>query len=340
MALFQKTRAFVRDLRENQTVDEVYLVCSKDLRRVGSSKGPFLALELCDASGCVQARVWDNAEVLQAAVTVGGFVRVVGKVSLYNGQRQINVTDLEAVPEEQVNLADFQPTSIQDPEQMEQRLRNLIAAIACPHLRALNESFFTDPEFWALFRRAPAAKTIHHATLGGLLEHTLAVAEICLDVAGRYRSLPGDKAAPRLDTDLLVTGALLHDVGKTKELSWTRQFDYTVEGRLVGHIVLGAEMVTERAGRLPGFPAETLLELRHMVLSHHGQYEWGSPKRPKTLEAMILHCVDDLTAKVDTIQEHFRSESDRDAGSPFTYHRTLDRFLYRGGSRGGEGGED
>lgn len=330
MAGLKKTRTYVADLRENQCVDEVFLVLSRSVRHTRSGN-PFLALELGDRTGRIQARVWDNVDAVKVSAAVDRFVRVQGQVGMFNDTLQINVGGLETVADESVDLADFLPASRRDPEAMESELRALLERVATPHLRALNESFFEDPEFWSLFRKAPAAKMIHHATLGGLLEHTLSVAGLCLDIAARYA---------HLDADLLLTGALLHDVGKIRELFWNRRFDYTDEGRLIGHIVLGAEMVTERARRVEGFPAETLLVLRHMILSHHGQYEWGSPKRPQTMEALALHYADDLDGKLNTFREFLRSEDERDPESRWTsYHRTLDRHLFKGTRPAGEGGE-
>ena len=319
-------RVFVSDLRKDQRVaGAVFLVISKSLRSTQSGNA-FLALELRDRTGRIQARLWDNAEALQSLAVLDGFVRLGGHVSEYGGLLQVNINELEAVAVESVDLADFLPASTRDPGTMEAELRGLVAGIVSTPLRTLAESFFGDPEFWPLFRRCPAAKQIHHAVLGGLLEHSLAVAGLCLDMAGRY---------PPLDRDLLLTGALLHDLGKVRELSWTRRFDYTDEGQLIGHVVLGAEMVSERAAKLTSPPdPETLLRLRHMILSHHGQYEWGSPKRPMTLEAVALHYADDLDGKLNTVEDTLRTEGERDPDSRWTpYHRTLDRYLYKG-SRG------
>lgn len=319
MNLFQRTRQWVADLRESHPVDEVFLVTGAALRYARSGN-PFLALEVRDRTGRIEARLWENAEALQKVATVDGFVRIVGQVARFNDTLQVNITRLEAVPESKVDLSDFLPTSPRDPGEMERELREHVARIGSPALRALVESFFGDPEFWKLFRQAPAAQEIHHATVGGLCEHTLAVAGLCLDLCRRY---------PALDADLLLAGALLHDIGKTRELTWTRSFGYTDEGRLVGHLVLGTEMVTARAGEIKDFPAETLLRLRHMILSHHGQYDWGSPKRPKTLEAMALHFADDLDGKLNTMEDFLRGEGE--PGLHWTpYHRSLGRYLYRG----------
>jgi 3'-5' exoribonuclease len=327
MNLFAKTRMWVSDLRENQAVDEVFMVSAKSLRFTRSGN-PFLALELGDRTGRIQARLWENAEALQGVGEVDHFVRVSGQVAQFNETLQVNLVNLEAVPDESVDLTDYLPASRRDPEAMEKELRELCRSVNSPPLRDLVLSLFSDCEFWALFRRAPAAKEVHHATLGGLLEHTLGVANLCRDIALRY---------PELDADLVLVGALLHDMGKTRELNWSRRFDYTDEGGLIGHVVIGAELVAERARRIENFPPETLLRLRHLLLSHHGQPEWGAPKVPMIAEAFVLHYADDLDCKLNTVAEALTSSPTEDrAFHHFTpYHRTLKRYLYRGGPGGG-----
>lgn len=327
MSLFSKTRVWVADLRENQAVDEVFMVSGKSLRWTRSGN-PFLALELCDRTGRIQARLWENAEALQSVGEIDHFVRICGQVAMFNDALQINVTDFEAVADESVDLADYLPASRREPEEMEKELHDLCRSVGSPPLRALAESFFLDREFWALFRRAPAAKEVHHAVLGGLLEHTLAVANLCRGIALHY---------PELDADLLLVAALLHDMGKTRELNWSRRFDYTDEGGLIGHLVIGAELVAERARKIEGFPPETLLRLRHMLLSHHGQPEWGSPKLPMIPEAFALHYADDLDCKLNTVEGSLAAGRHADPVPHWTpYHRTLKRYLYKGPISGPE----
>jgi len=314
----EKSRVYISDLEVGARVDEVFLVEDKTLRTTRSGN-PFLALELRDRTGTVQARVWERARKFADMVQAGGFVRVEGQVEDFNGRLQINVTALESVSEKSVRLEEFRPVSRRDPETMETELAGLLALIECPYLRTLT----------------------HHAVIGGLLEHTLSVAALCRVIADRYIALDAEPGGERfrVDRDLLLAGALLHDVGKTRELSWTKSFDYTDEGQLIGHIVLGAEMVTRRAQDIEGFPAEKLSLLRHMILSHHGQYEWGSPKRPKTMEAMILHYADDLDGKVNMISEFTGDEGGEPESRWTPYHRTLGRHLYRGVCEEDEAGE-
>ncbi len=313
---------FVAELREEgQDVAEVFLVAERSLRTTQGGK-KYLALELADRTGRLQARLWDGAEAAQKEVAVDSFVRVTGTVEYFNGQRQLKLSTIRAVPDGSVDTADFfLPRCRRDAAEMEAELQELLGRIKQPHLGALARGCFEDPAMGPSLRQAPAAKQIHHATIGGLLEHSLAVANLCLHLAGRYG----------LDADLLVTAALLHDIGKIREYSWDRRVDYTDEGRLIGHLVIGAEVVTQRAGSIDGFPPETLLRLRHMILSHHGQYEWGSPKLPMSPEALALHFADDLDGKLNTAGEFLKLEEAENPDSHWTtYHRTLDRFLFRG----------
>ena len=189
-----------------------------------------------------------------------------------------------------------------------------------PHYRALLERIMADDELFHRFCLAPAAKSMHHVYVGGLLEHSLAVADLAAEISRRHHDV---------DRDLLVTGALLHDLGKTAELSYRRSFDYTDDGKLLGHIMLGVEMVTEKIRHIEGFPAEKAVVLKHLLLSHHGQYDFGSPKRPKTLEAVILNMLDDLDAKISAVRLHL--ENDINGDQSWTgYHRLLERYFFKG----------
>jgi 3'-5' exoribonuclease len=205
---------------------------------------------------------------------------------------------------------------------MEGELRLTVASVANPHLRQLLELFLADTEFFAAYRVAPAAKGMHHVYLGGLLEHSLAVVALVNQVVPLY---------PALNRDLLVVGALLHDIGKTREMSYARSFDYTDEGKLIGHITIGLEMITLKVASIPGFPPELAMLVKHLILSHHGQYEYGSPKRPKTLEATVLNYLDDMDAKINGITTHINKDSGA-AGNWTAYHRLYDRYFFTGGS--------
>lgn len=332
----RRKKLFVRDLREGQDLGEndpageVFLVTEKGLRTTQAGR-KYLAAELADRTGRIQARAWDNAEALSAGVSAGDLAVVSGRVESFGGQLEIKVASLRAISDEEADLSDFLPATRRDAAEMEAELGRYLELIRDALLRAL-VSACLDPsrsETGRLFRTAPAAKQLHHATIGGLFEHTLSVAGLCLAIANHYRG------SLELDLDLLLAGALLHDIGKVREYTWSRGFDYSDEGRLVGHLVIGAELVTQRAAEIPGFPPERLMCLKHMILSHHGQYEWGSPKRPKFPEALALHFADDLDGKLNMVDEFLRSERERDPASRFTsYHRVLERYLYKGPKAG------
>ena len=219
-----------------------------------------------------------------------------------------------------VDLADFVPVSPVPQEQMRAELAGVVASLANPYLKALMESFCGDAVFMAAYCKAPAAKGMHHVYLGGLLEHSLSVVRLVDAVVPLY---------PDLNRDLLVVGALLHDLGKVAELSYERAFEYTDEGRLIGHISIGVEMLTERIATIPGFPRELAMLLKHMLLSHHGQYEYGSPKRPKTIEATILHYLDDMDSKINGIRSHIAKETAQ--GNRWTsHHRLYNLYFFTG----------
>jgi 3'-5' exoribonuclease len=207
---------------------------------------------------------------------------------------------------------------------MFRELESFAAAVATPALRELLRSFLADGEFAGLLKRAPAAKGFHHVYIGGLLEHTLSVVRVLDRLRGHYKGL---------NHDLVITGGILHDIGKIHEYSYDGLIDYTDEGRLIGHIVMGVEMVNRRIADLPDFPAQLAMELRHILLSHHGVLEFGSPKRPKTLEALLVHYVDDLDAKINAMQTFVAGSGNED--SDWTpYHRLLERYLYKGKNTG------
>jgi 3'-5' exoribonuclease len=236
------------------------------------------------------------------------------------GKMQVVIQDLKKVDENLVDLSDFLPVSKRSQADMRHELDQILDSLTDRYIAALLRSFFDDPEFFALYSKAPAAKAMHHVFLGGLLEHSLAVVGLAVDVAARY---------PQVNRDLLICGALLHDIGKVAELSYRRSFDYTDEGKLLGHIVIGVQMVEDHVRQIDGFPAELSMLIKHLLLSHHGQYDFGSPKRPKFLEAVILNFIDDLDSKINGVQTHIDKEPDRE-GNWTNYHRLYDRYFYKG----------
>jgi 3'-5' exoribonuclease len=311
-------RKCVADIKDRDLVDAVFLVKDKILAMAKNGK-PYLTLKLMDKSGEVDAKVWDNADEIGLLFDKNDFLAVRAKASVYLGKMQLILSELKRVPEEEVDLADFLPETDRDINLMVEELQALVASLKDPDLARLLQAFFQDPELLAQFRVAPAAKGMHHVYLGGLLEHSLAVAKLVDAMIPLYQGL---------NRDLLIAGALLHDVGKVREMTYMRSFDYSDEGKLIGHITIGVEMLQERISSLPGFPVELGMLLKHMLLSHHGQYEYGSPKRPKTMEATILNYLDDLDSKINGIRTHIRKEPDNPSRWT-SYHRLYDRYFFK-----------
>lgn len=310
---------FVNQIRERDWVEDVFLVRDKVVGMAKNGK-PYLTLKLMDRTGELEGRIWDRVDELTASFDRDDFVRVAGKASLYLGKMQLVIQEVARLREDAVDLAAFLPVAGRPVEEMLAELNARVASFADPHLKSLLEAFIQDESFLTAYSRAPAAKAMHHVYLGGLLEHSLAVATLADDICQRY---------PGLNRDLLIAGALLHDVGKVDELRYVRSFEYTDAGKLLGHIVIGVEMVEERLRAIPDFPRELAVLLKHMLLSHHGQYEYGSPKRPKTLEAVILNFIDDLDSKINGVRTHLDKEPDSD--SAWTqYHRFYDRYFFKG----------
>ena len=312
-------KVFVKGIKDRDQIREVFLVKEKITAMAKNGK-PYLTIKLMDKSGDVDAKVWDNVDEVAGRFEKNDFLEVSAKASVYLGKLQLVISELRKVPEEDVALADFLPETERDIKEMEGELAALLQTISNCWLKSLLEGFFTDPELMALYRVAPAAKGMHHVYLGGLLEHSLAVASLVDAVVPLYNGL---------NRDLLIAGALLHDVGKVREMMFFRSFDYSDEGKLIGHITIGVEMIHERVCRIPGFPPDLAMQLKHLILSHHGQYEYGSPKRPKTVEATVLNYLDDLDSKINGIRTHISKEGEQQ-GAWTSYHRLYDRYFYTG----------
>ncbi len=319
------TRRYVNQLGNGDSVDEAYLVADKQLR-ANRQGNLYLHLELRDKTGSVGARLWNASEGLARSFEPGDFLHVRGKTQVFQGALQLILSHIEVVDPARVEPDDFLPQSSQNVARLTARLRELMFSLANPHLRALVECFLIDEEFVRKFTTAPAGIKNHHAYHAGLLEHVVALLTIADRIADLY---------PELDRDLLMTGIFLHDIGKVDELSYDRAFGYTDEGQLVGHLVMGVEMLGEKVERtrdLTGepFPRELLLRLKHMIVSHHGTHEFGSPKLPMTLEAIALHYLDNLDAKIHTFGREIRDDPVRDSTwTPF--QQNLGRRLFKGG---------
>lgn len=310
---------FVKDIRAGSKIEENFLVTWKNMAY--SQKGsPYLVVRLRDNTGEVEGRVWDNAGEIDKRFRKGDVVRVSCRAVSFKNVVQLSITDVVRMESMQVEPSDYLPVSRHNIGEMFSELLNIVETVSSPYVRKLLLNFMSDEKIAEEFRKAPAAKGLHHVYVGGLLEHTLSVAGLIDKIAGHY---------PGVDRDLLIAGAIIHDIGKTKELTCDGIIEYTDEGRLIGHIVIGLEMLDSQIAAIEGFPPRLAVELRHLILSHHGMLEFGSPKRPKTTEAVILHQIDDLDAKVNAFRE-FIENSPEDDSDWTPYHRLFDRFIYKG----------
>lgn len=313
-------KTLARDLQAGQSLAVPFVVKEKRLYDFKSKPGQYLSLVLADATGEINARMWDRVEEYAPRFDEGDVVRVTGKVESYRGQLQIIVNHLDPCTEDEYDPADLVARTDKDVHQLYQDLENTARSVTDPHLKQLLLRFLEDSEIAPKLLEAPAAKSLHHSYLGGLVEHLRNVVVVCETLLANY---------PVINRDLLLTGALLHDVGKLRELSWGLATEYTDEGRLLGHIVLGAEMAGRWIDEIEGFPVELRLRILHMILSHHGQTEWGSPKRPKTPEAFALHLAENADAQMKNFLQVMEAEGS--PGKAWTgYSRALERYLFQG----------
>jgi len=280
-------RVSVCELTPGSAVEGVYLLSSKETRHTKAGK-PFYKLRVGDRTGTVDCTVWET-DWVHPEVEVGDLVLLTARVTEYQNKPQLEASRVDPAPPGAARPKDFLPSTYRDVEELRGFLQFHIESVRDRDYRALLEAVFGDPDFFETFCTAPAAKLYHHAYLGGLMEHTVAVADLCEFVGQQYG---------RVDRDLLLTAALLHDLGKTGELAFETAIDFTDAGRLLGHVIQGVTLVSEKVKQIPSFPEGKLQLLLHCIVSHHGELEWGSPKRPKTIEALILHHVDNLDAKL------------------------------------------
>lgn len=313
----ESSHIWLAAVQENELIKGFYLVREK---RMGTTRGgePFISLILADRTAELEAKVWERAEEQTGLFQRGDVIEIEGRAGSYRGRIQLTVNRLRPVTEG-VEPNMFLESSKKDPAAMLKSLRALLRDMRQENLKALAERFLNDRRFISLFKQAPAAKNFHHGYLGGLLEHTLSVCQMARQAAEQY---------PELDGDLLMTGAFLHDIGKTRELTFARHIDYSDEGRLLGHLVLGTAMLDEKLAGLRSFPEDLAIRLKHMLLSHHGQYEFGSPKRPKFLEAFALHLIDDLDAKMNGLSRFM--DRDRQEGAWTDFNRLFERYFLKG----------
>jgi len=316
MNMEKHSHHWIKDIVENETAKDCYLVKQKRLGTTRKGEA-FISLTLADRTGEIEGRVWERAEQFSSIFHEGDIIEVEGHAGSYRGQIQITISDLKAT-KGKIDPSIFIESSPKDISEMMKSLRAIIRGVKDVHLKALNDRFLSDRQFVSLFRKVPAAKNFHHSYLGGLLEHTLSVCQVARQVAEHY---------PHLDRDLLLTAAFLHDIGKMRELKFDLKIDYTDEGRLVGHVVMSTIMVDERLREVKDFPQELAIRLKHLILSHHGNYEFGSPKRPKFLEAFALHMIDDLDAKINGLGRFM--ERDRKEGGWTDFNQMFERYFLK-----------
>jgi 3'-5' exoribonuclease len=305
---------------DGMAVTTFFAVSSMSLREKKGGGGQYLALTLSDKTGSMEGRMWEEFASAAATCGEGCYVKVQGQVAKYQGKFQITLTKMRLAAASEVETADFVPTTKFDVGEMWAELRGYVEEFKNADLKRLVFAFLDDAEIGAAYREAPAAKVLHHAWMGGLLEHVVTLVRVCRAVVGFY---------PEVDADLLVTGAILHDVGKVRELSWGTTFGYTLEGQMVGHISIAQGMLREKVKGLAEFPDKLAVLVEHMILSHHGRLEFGSPKLPMTPEAVLLSALDDLEAKMQAMRNEFgRDAAAGKSGAEMTeWVRSMERPL-------------
>jgi 3'-5' exoribonuclease len=318
---------FVKDIKEKDTVAAPFLIKFSAVAMDKNGK-PYMNLVFMDSTGEIEGRLWSDVSSYAGQAVQDTFVWVDGRCQSHQGRRQVVVNKLQVLREDQVNAKQYVVESALDPEALYEKLMGYVSSMEDPYYRALAESVLKDdPDTVDRLKRAPAAKSFHHAYKTGMLEHVVSVSGLLDGIARHYGKI--------VDRDLLLVGGFFHDIGKLWELSYDRTTDYTTEGRLIGHLVMGVELIERKVtelnaqpGRLPGiFPEEKKLLIKHVVLAHHGKLEYGSPKEPQVLEALIVHYVDDLDSKVSAINQFITQ--DQAPGRWTALNRNYERFFWK-----------
>lgn len=300
---------------ENQVITTSFVVVSKQAKPKKSGE-LYLALTLADRTGHLDAKMWDNVADHINCFEQDDFVKVRGLLNRFNGRFQLTVHKVRSLEEKEVDFDDYLPRTTKDIGQLWQTVKDFVETFSDSHLQALLRAFMADPQIELAYKNAPAAKTLHHAYIGGLLDHVVSLFRLC-DLA--CRNYP-----ETINRDLLLTGAFLHDIGKIHELTFARSFSYTTRGQLLGHMIIELEMLHEKIAQVPGFPSEYKTLIEHLIISHHGKYEFGSPKMPMFPEALMLHYLDDLDSKMEAMRAHFQREPDAEWT---TYNSSMERPL-------------
>lgn len=311
-------KRFITDIKAGDRVDDIFVLSEKILSQKKDGNN-FLNVTLSDKTGTIKGVVWDNVDQIAAGITSGDFAHVNGSVSDYRGTLQVVIKKMEPFSPDRIDPSDFLPQTSRDIEGMFERLLKRTDSITTDYLKALIDAFFKDKEFVNKFKTAPAAKKMHHAYIGGLLEHTLSMVSLADKIAGHYSGI---------DRDLLLSGAILHDIGKIDEFEYQFKIDYSDKGRLLNHIVIGIKMVDDKLSGIEHFPEDQMLLLKHLIVSHHGTREFGSPEPPKTIEAVLLNYIDEIDSKVNAIRDFIASEDPDETWT--SYHRLLERHFYKG----------
>ena len=301
---------------ENKVITSTFVVVAKQIKPKKTGE-PYLALTLGDRSGQLEAKMWDNVEEVLEAFEQDDFLKVKGLINKYKQRFQLTIHKLRKLGNSEIEFDDYLPKTTKDIDELWQTLSNFVAGFQNPHLKALVQAFMADPEISKAYRCAPAAKTLHHAYIGGLLDHVVSLFRSCDLMSKNY---------PQVNRDLLLTGVFLHDIGKIHELTYNRSFSYTTKGQLLGHMIIELEMLQAKLALQPGFPEELKIMLEHLIISHHGEYEFGSPKLPMFPEALMLHYLDDLDSKMEAMRAQFERDSTLD-GPWTTYNASLGRPL-------------
>jgi 3'-5' exoribonuclease len=309
---------YVREMKPNQVVTTTFLVHVKDVRQKKSGD-PYLSLLLGDRTGEIDAKMWDNVAEVMDTFDRDDFVKVKGLLQIFQNRPQLTIHKMVRVLDSDVDFGDYFPASTRDPLEMFAELRGIVAGIGNPHLRDLLNAFLDDQPLALMYRTAPAAKSVHHAWLGGLIEHVLSLCSLGKAMATHY---------DYIDLDLLLAGAILHDVGKIAELTYERSFGYSAEGQLLGHIIIGLRLLHEKLQRFPEFPPKLRVLVEHMIVSHHGELEYGSPKIPLFPEALLLHFLDNLDSKMECMRKMVAADRHVE-GSWTGYSNALDRVVLK-----------
>ncbi|HEX4426760.1 MAG TPA: OB-fold nucleic acid binding domain-containing protein [Terriglobales bacterium] len=288
---------------ENKIITSTFVVVNKQVKPKKTGE-PYLALTLGDRCGQIEAKMWDNVEEVLDAFEQDDFLKIKGLINKYKNRFQLTIHKIRKLGDSEIDFSDYLPKTTKNIDELWQTLAGFVASFKNPHLKALVEAFMNDPVIAQAYRNAPAAKTLHHAYIGGLLDHVVSLTTSCDLVSRNY---------PQINRDLLLTGAFLHDIGKIHELTYNRSFSYTTRGQLLGHMIIELEMLQAKLAGLPNFPSELKVLVEHLIISHHGQYEFGSPKLPMFPEAMLLHYMDDLDSKMESMRAQFEREGSMDS---------------------------